>query len=430
MTLIQAEYRKRLLDPKIDRLLRSFGAVEIMGAKYCGKTWSAMAHSNSIVSMDDPASLEIASLDVGIALRGEAPRAIDEWQRAPQIWDAVRREVDAKGGKGLFILTGSSTIDMSKVSHSGAGRISRLKMRTLSLLERGISSGAVSLGALFDGRFDPAAAEPDVERLADAICAGGWPASIGLESDLVSELPSQYLDATFDISATQASLDPRIARQVCRSYARNVGKSVTYKTLYRDVFERDEGAGVGSNEARNILRRYVSFLMGQYMLEELEGWEAPIKSRSRLRVRPKMTFADPSLPASLLGMSGRRLLGDMQMFGNLFEELAIHDLRVYASAMESRLSPRLFYYSDADGLEVDVVIELSDGRWGAIEVKLNGAKAHEAERSLLRLRRKVSSNPMAHNPDPSFLAVVTGNSPAAYRLESGVLVIPLICLGA
>ncbi len=218
--------------------------------------------------------------------------------------------------------------------------------------------------------------------------------------------------------------------QVCRSYARNIGKSVAYKTLYRDVFERDEGADVDSNEARNILKRYVSFLTGQYMFEELEGWDAPIKSRSRLRVKPKMTFADPSLPASLLGMSGRRLLGDMQTFGNLFEELVIHDLRVYASAMEGRLSPRLFYYSDADGLEVDVVIELSDGRWGAIEIKLNGSKAHEAEKSLLRLKRKVASNPMAHNPDPSFLAVVTGNSPAAYRLESGVLVIPLVCLGA
>ncbi len=430
MALRQEGYRPRLVDSVLERRLKAFGAVEVKGTKFCGKTWTSLAHGASIIHLDDPAMRHMVELDSSLALEGELPHIIDEWQDVPAVWDATRRWIDETGNRrGQFILTGSSSARKDTVSHSGAGRIASLLMRPMSLLESGASTGRVSLGALFEGECATRALETDVRQIARLVCRGGWPASLDLEEEAAGDLPAQYLNALFEVSALKEGLSSLVARKLALSLARNAGKSVTYKTLFADTFE-DEGSAVVSPAVyQQRTEPYVSFFREQYFIENLPGWDAPIKSRSRVRHKPKRTFVDPSLPAALLSMTPQRLLAETQVFGTLFEELCLRDVRVYASTMVQPLEPSVCYYSDADGLEVDIIIELSDGRWGAFEVKLSDEKAPEAERSLLRLRDKVRANPAARNPDPSFLAVLVGKASFCRRMPSGVFVIPITELG-
>ena len=429
MSIKPKEYKARLLDATLERRLKGFGAVEVAGTKFCGKTWTSMAHANSIVHIDDDAVKQMVETDASLALEGERVHVIDEWQDVPKIWDAVRREVDETGNeKGQFILTGSSTVDKSKVSHSGAGRIAKLHMRPMSLFESSDSDGCISLKELFEGKFKQQKVETDIRELARLICRGGWPASIGETEEVTQDLPAQYLTALFEVSAQKGDVDGRISRRLATSLARNIGKSVTYKTLYRDVFSED----VDRKDAavfQQKLEPFLTFLKDQYAIEDLNGWDAPIKSKSRVRTKPKRSFVDPSLPASLLGMTPDRMLFEMQVFGTLFEELCLRDVRVYASAMQLLPEPLVCYYGDSDGLEVDIIIELADGRWGAFEVKLSDEKAEEAEKSLLRLKNKVAANKAARNPEPTFLAVLVGKAEFARKLPSGIFVIPITTLG-
>ena len=430
MSLTPRGYLPRVIDPILSRRLAGFGAVEVAGPKYCGKTWSSMAQAESIVHLDDEQMRRMAELDVSLALEGEAPHVIDEWQDVPSTWDAVRRRIDESGNrKGQFLLTGSSTVDKSRVSHSGAGRIATVSMRPMSLLESGESSGAISLAGLFEGDFSTARVETDVRLLARAVCRGGWPASVGSQEDFVGDVPAQYLDALFSASAPRRGLDGRLARRLAVSLARNLGTTLTYRTMYADACGEAPGT-TDPSRFRHELEPYVTFFEDQYFIEEQRGWDAPVKSRSRVRSKPKRTFVDPSLPASLLGMRPERLLRETQVFGTLFEELCLRDVRVYCSALGMIPDPLVCYYADADGLEVDIIIELPDGRWGAFEVKLSDEKIPAAERSLLRLRDKVARNPAARNPEPSFLAVLVGKAAFRHRLPSGVYVVPITELGA
>lgn len=429
MSLKPEGYKPRLVDELLDRRLKGFGAVEVAGTKFCGKTWTSMAHGSSIVHLDEDAVRQMVSLDAALALEGTHPHIIDEWQDVPKIWDAVRRKVDETGNRhGQFILTGSSTVDKSSVSHSGAGRIAKMRMRPMSLFESGDSDGAVSLQALFEGEFEARQVETDVRRLAQLICRGGWPSGLNDDATLIGDLPAQYLDALFAASAPRCGLDEHTARRVAVSLARNTGKTLTYKTLHADVFESESSANVNDSIFFQKLEPYVGFFKDQYFIEDQRGWDAPIKSRSRVRSKPKRTFADPSLPASLLGMSPDRLLRETQLFGNLFEELCLRDVRVYASALCQVPEPSVYYYADADGLEVDIVIELADGRWGAMEVKLSEEKVPEAEKNLLRLRDKVALNPAAQNKEPSFMAVLVGKATFCRRTPAGVYVVPITSL--
>jgi predicted AAA+ superfamily ATPase len=357
MSLKPLGYRSRLLDAVLERRLRGFGAVEVTGTKFCGKTWSSLAQGESIIHIDEDAVKRIVELDAALALEGTRPHVIDEWQDVPKIWDAVRRKVDETGNtKGQFILTGSSTVNKDEVSHSGAGRIARVHMRPMGLSESGHSDASVSLSRLFEGEFTPRQVSTDVRQLTELICTGGWPASLGVDLDLAGDLPAQYLDALFNVSARKKRLDPYKARRAAVALARNTGKTLTYKTLFADVSEGDLPHKADESTFRKQMEPYISFFREQYFTEDQTGWDAPIKSRSRVRTKPKRSFVDPSLPASLLGMTPERLLMDMQVFGNLFEELCLRDLRVYASVMQVRPEPQIHYYSDADGLEVDLTI--------------------------------------------------------------------------
>lgn len=423
-------YRRRVLDDVVKAYLQAFGAVEIAGTMWSGKTWTALAHAHSNVALDDDSARNLAEIDPELVLEGDRPRLVDEWQEVPQIWDRVRREVDKPGaGRGLFILTGSSRPNKSQVHHSGSGRISRLSMWPMTLAESGESTAAVSLRSLFEGEFRGGQAQADTKELARLCCRGGWPASLGLDADSAMLVPGQYLDT---LTSSEDGRAPESARELMRflaAAARNVGSAAKVETFARDL-GYVSAKGVPTDTGRNRVKAMRDYFLNRYVLVELPGWDAPVKSPQRLRTKPKLCFADPSLPAALLGVGPESLLANTQVFGQMFEELCLRDLRVYASALDGASSTPLRYYRDADGLEADAVIELRDGRWGAFEMKLGQNKADAGAASLLKLRNKVLANPAARNREPSFLAVLVGKGDYAYRRPDGVYVVPITMLGA
>ena len=418
-------YLNRIVDTKLARMLDLFGAVEVAGTMWCGKTWTSQSFARSVTRIGLAGPRIAAEADPSTALIGARPHLIDEWQDVPAIWDEIRSTVDAESAAaGSFILTGSSEPRKDKVHHSGAGRIAKLRMATMTLQEMGMSTGAVSLAGLFEGSFNPQLVQQRLAPVAEVVCKGGWPALAG-HTSLEPEYIDSYFEALFSVSIPRKGLSGDESRRVALSLARNMGSAVKYETIAEDA--RLAGNGKAAAEKASA---HVAALEELYVIEQLTGWDAPIRSRSRLRSKPKRYYADPSLAANLLQVTPERLLGDGQLFGVLFESLALHDLAVYARALPEASHNPLHYYRDSDGLEVDAVIELRDGRWAPIEVKLGENKVPEAIASIDRLRRKVALNPAARNPKPTFSAVIVGAGEyARYDKQADVYIIPLTVLG-
>lgn len=423
-------YIPRVVDEQIDRYLKVFGAVEIAGTKWCGKTWSALEHGASVAYVDE--SLDLARADPSMMLLGERPHVVDEWQRVPAIWDAARHEIDrARGVRGAFILTGSSTPALARGEegpvHSGAGRIGRIRMHPMSLLESGDSTGEVSLAGLFAGEFKPCVCAKDTMGLVEVACRGGWPEAIDLDAASAQLVARDYLTTTFGVSIPALGLEADLARRLAASLARNLGQSTTYKTIISDMF-----GAVGDPAAvidENKVRAYLAALRGMYIVDEVPGWAPPARDKRRFTIKPKRYFADPSLACALLGMSPAALLDDWQTFGLVFESLAVRDLSVYARALDLIDDVPVRYYRDDSGLEADAVVQLADGRWAAFEFKVSEDKVADGVFSLRRMRDKLCDNPRSRARAPEFMAVVTGNGEYARLVEDGIYAIPLRVLG-
>lgn len=423
-------YMPRVADAQIERYLKAFGAVEIAGTKWCGKTWSALMQGASVSYVDE--NLDLARADPSMMLIGDRPHVIDEWQRVPAIWDCVRHEVDrARGTRGAFILTGSSTPATRQgeqgPAHSGAGRIGRVRMSPMSLFESGESTGQVSLEGLFAGEFTPCVAERDTVGLVEAACRGGWPEAVDMEVDAAQLIAREYVTAALGVSIPALGLDPDIARRLASSLARNLGQATTYKTIINDMFGAEENPLSVIDEGR--VRAYLDALKGMYIVEEVPGWAPPARDRKRFATKPKRYLADPSLACALLGMSPAALLADWQTFGLVFENMAVRDLSVYARALDLLDDVPVRYYRDDSGVEADAIVQLADGRWAAFEFKVSEDKVEKGVASLERMRRKVCENPRSQTRPPEFMAVITGVGEYAREVAEGIVAVPIRLLG-
>ncbi len=426
--LLPDGYMPRHLDQVISARLDQVGAVEVAGTMWCGKTWTSMAYGNSIARIGLTPARLAAEADPATALIGETPHVIDEWQDVPAIWDEVRMRVDENAGKpGQFILTGSAQPNKEQVHHSGAGRISRLRMHTMTLQEASKSSGKISLAGLFKGEFEPQLVQQSLIPVADWIMQGGWPSLIRNQITDSAPFLDSYFDALFDINIPRKGLNGSESRRIAQALARNLGSAPRLYTIAADArFDQPEAKPSTAKASAHI-----EALKELFVIEEVNGWDAPIRSKSRLRTKAKYYFADPSLPSRLLNITSERLLSDGQLFGVLFESLCIHDLISYASVLPGASQNPVTYYRDSDGLEVDAIIELRDGRWGAFEIKLGENKFSEGAASLMRLKSKIALNPAAENPNPSFMAVLVGSGEYARQdIETGIYMIPISALGA
>lgn len=418
------KYIPRIIDASVEQYLAAFGAVCIEGPKWCGKTWTSSFHCNSEFYVGNPENnfqnRALAEMSPALVLEGETPRLIDEWQEVPPLWDAVRFTVDQRGRKGQFILTGSATPKRKGVLHSGAGRIGKLRMRPMSLYESGDSSGKVSLQELCEGKLTPAiTGEVDLRTLARLIVRGGWPGNLGTDDADVSLLPNEYLDAVIDDDVNRVDetrRDSRKIRLLLRSLARNESTTATNRTLKNDIKEIDD-----EDIDVETVASYLDIFNRLFLTDNQPPYATKLRSSVRVKQAEKRHFCDPSLACALLKATPAKLIGDLETFGFLFEALCERDLKIYAESFGAAL----YHYQDYAGNEIDAVIELPDGGWCGIEIKLGANKIDEAAENLVHIREKIIKD---GGKAPSALIVLCGLTSAAYRRPDGVYVVPLTAL--
>ena len=415
---VASEYRPRVIDDRVSVLLAAFGGLLIAGPKWCGKSWTGIHHSKSVFFVGDEDSAALAALDPSLALDGEQPRLIDEWQDVPKLWDIARRNVDLSGKKGAYLFTGSTIPPQKRTLHSGTGRFARIRMRPLSLFESGDSSGSVSISSLFSGNdIKNTKSDMDYRKIVGLICRGGWPASVGMDEQTALEIPLMYIESVIDSDLYRLDgkeRDKTLLKLVLESLARNNATSAKLSVISNDISEN------GGKVSDSTILDYVNAYKRIYVIEEQKAWTTSLRSRSRIRTSSKKHFTDPSLAAAVLGATPNILVRDVRTAGLLFESLCYRDLCVYASALKGSV----YHYRDNTDLEVDDIIELSDGRWGAIEVKLGTSEFDKAAKNLLALKKKVDNGKA-----PSFLMILSASGGLAYTREDGVLVVPVDLLG-
>jgi len=422
LSLTPAGYRGRVAEVNAARMLRTARALLIEGPKGCGKTWLAkrFAHSEALLEQD-PAAFALAQAEPHRILDGATPRLIDEWQRVPMLWGAVRGECDARAEAGQFILTGSATPSDDLTRHSGALRIQRLALRTMSLAERGLSTQEVSLAGLLRGeRAEAGPSGHGVPEAVDALCRGGWP---GLDDGVpvrdASAALRSYLDdiARTDIRQVDGvARDPVRVQALLRSLARNVGTAASLNKLATET-------SAAAPLSRHSARAYLDALERLHVLEPLRAWPTHLRTRSPLLSSPRHHFTDPSLAVAALRAQPERLLADTEALGLLFESLVVRDLRIYAQATGAEV----FAFRDAAGSEVDAIVDAGDGRWLAVEVKLGGnEQIEQAARSLLTACGKIDESRMDR---AAKLVVITAADGYSYERPDGVSVVPLFALG-
>ena len=409
-------YLPRAIDATLEEQLGVFGGVVVEGMRGCGKTSTGLEHAHSSVRLDrSPQLIALAELDPTALLAGESPRLIDEWQLAPSLWNVIRHEIDDRGGAGHFILSGSATPDDDVTRHSGAARFGRIRMRTMSLFESRRAPGGISLQSLRSETHLSGTSPLSYRDLAAEAVRGGWPALLSSSERQAAIFNRAYVEDLWSSEiplATSIRHDPVRLRRLVESVARNTASEATLAALAQDV--SGDGGMIGPATVRN----YLDALSRVFALEELPAWSITLRSRSRLRTAPKLMLTDPALACAALGIGADRLAADPEFFGQIFEAMAVRDLRTAASAELGRV----YHYRDNTGLESDAIIEYPDSRWAAVEVKLGASRIPDAERNLLRLRDERVDTSRVGMPD--FLAVITATE-YAYTLPSGVHVIPL-----
>lgn len=419
------KYLPRITDKLLQDRLNAKGAVLIEGPKWCGKTTTAKKHAQSVLIMDRPDMTKqyqaMAELSPKQLLKGETPRLIDEWQIAPNLWNAIRYEVDERDEFGQFILTGSAVpLQMDESMHTGTGRISRLYMRPMSLYESRDSNGEVSLRDLFEGEKISAADNTSLKEIAFLICRGGWPKAIGLKEKPALFQAVDYFDSivSADISRVDSvKRDKEKAKRLLRSYARHVGTQSALETIRQDMLANH--AGTFDN---TTLYSYIDSLTKIFIIEDSPAWNPNLRSKTAIRTTDTRYFADPSIAAAALGTGPEDLLKDLNTMGFLFENLCIRDLRIYADYLDGTV----YHYRDKNGLECDAVIHLRNGSYGLVEIKLGGdTLIEEGAETLKNLASKIDTGSMK---EPAFMLVLCGKAPFAYQREDGVYVAPIACL--
>ena len=419
------EYKRRVIDQTIERYLQVSGAICIEGPKWCGKTWTSAFHSNSEFLVGNPANnfsnRQLAELNPSMILQGDTPRLIDEWQEVPSIWDATRAEVDYRHKKGQIILTGSSTPKTKGIMHSGAGRIVRLRMNTMSLYESGDSSGKVSLFDICNGNLTMQMLEEvSLERLAFYIVRGGWPENISVDEDKAHLMPRSYMQTVVEEDIN--NLDDEIeynrhkVELLLRSLARNETTTVSDSSLLKDIIEQDN-----ESMSRNTIAKYLQALSRLFIFNNQTPYSPSLRSSLRVKQAEKRHFSDPAMACALLNITPEQLLNDLNTFGFLFEALVERDLAVYAQSFGGKL----FHYQDYKNNEIDAVIELENGDWCAFEIKLGAKKIDEGAENLVKVCSDIEQN---GGKPPKVKCVICGLSNAAYVRPDGVFVVPITAL--
>ena len=418
-------YKPRIVDELVEKDLRIFGAICIEGPKWCGKTWTSSYHANSEFLVGDPSgnfsNRMLAELEPYTVLKGDTPRLIDEWQEVPALWDATRSFVDESGNKGQIILTGSSTPVNKGVLHSGTGRIKSIRMNTMSLYESGDSSGDISLKDLCENKFESKVLkETNLEKLAYLIVRGGWPGNINVDVNDCDELALGYMEnvAKTDLKQLDKDIDynEHKAKLILKSLARNESTTVSNQSILNDIIENDN-----SSISKNTLSKYLNAFNRMFLFNNQEPFSPNIRSSLRVKQMEKRHFSDPAMACAMLKLTPKKLMNDLNTFGFMFEAMVERDLSIYAQS----LNAKLFHYQDYRNNEIDAVIELEDGNWCAIEIKLGLNKVEEGSNNLIKVCKDIVDN---GGKEPIMKCVIYGVGNMAYKNADGVYIIPITAL--
>ncbi|MBO4788464.1 MAG: ATP-binding protein [Lachnospiraceae bacterium] len=425
MSLTKEGYQERLIDERIERYLKIFGAVSIEGPKWCGKTWTSLNHANSVSYVTEKSVRNNASVDPKYIFVRERPQLIDEWQIVPEIWDAVRNECDADHEKGKFILTGSTSLKMEgsagRVFHTGTGRIATLRMHPMSLFESGDSTGEASLADMLDNRVTEGYVRPvELDEIARLIIRGGWPENIDMKTEDIGVIPESYIEAivTKDMHERQTKKrNPEKMRMLIRSLARHESSIAGDKTLIKDIEDYETGEELIAS--RDTVADYTGVLESLYMIANQEAYSIHYRSSSRIGKSAKRHFVDPSLSCAGLHLTVDKLLNDHETFGLMFEALVERDLRIYADYLEGHL----YHFRDnISGDEVDAIIEFKDGEYAAIEIKLSDGGIQDGLDSLQKFKKNVEKK-------PKFMCIIVGHLDTVMRdPETGIFIVPITSL--
>ena len=416
-------YRNRVSDRLLKEQLEATGVVLVQGPKWCGKTTTAVHAAGSVLYMDDPRqiknNLSMAENDPVALFEGAKPRVIDEWQLAPQLWDAARFEVSRRGAVGMLIFTGSAVPpDMSRITHTGTGRFAWLTMRPMTLWESGESNGRMSLLSLFAGTAQSAVSnDMTLERIAFLLCRGGWPGSLQLSESAALRQTRNYVDAVCQSDITRVDnveRNPELARLIMRSYARLQGAQAPLSTIVADI-----EASRGYSASTDTVASYITALRKIFVIEDMPAWNPNLRSKTAIRTSDTRYFVDPSIAAAALSISPKNLMGDLSTLGLLFDTLAVRDLRVFAEAIDGKVS----HYRDRNGLECDAVIHLRNGTYGLVEVKIGGETLiEEGAKNLKRLASKINTDNMGK---PAFLMILTALGSYAFKRSDDIWIVPI-----
>ena len=424
MSLREKDYKERLIDKKINRYLETFGAILIEGPKWCGKTWTALNHAESAVYVTETSAKRLALINPKNIFKDKRPQLIDEWQIVPSIWDSVRHECDRGKGPGNFILTGSTTLKKEmqgkQVYHSGAGRIARLKMETMSLYESLDSSGVVSITDMLENKnINKNTGEVKIRELATLLIRGGWPESLKVKKENYPLIPKSYIDSILNVelNAEDKARDKNKMNMLLKSLARNESTTVSNKTIIKDIDEYESGNNILSS--RTTLLDYLDFLERLHLIKNQESYSSNYRSPERVGKLVKRHFVDPSLACSLLDLNVDKLIGDLNTFGFLFEALVERDLRIYMDYLDGKI----YHFRDnISGLEVDTILEFEDGEYAAVEIKLGYNEVDDAIKNLKEFYNKMVKK-------PKFMCVIVGVLEAAYKdPDTSIYVVPITAL--
>lgn len=418
-------YKPRIVDELVEKDLRIFGAICIEGLKWCGKTWTSFHHANSEFFVGDPSgnfsNRMLAEVEPYTVLKGDTPRLIDEWQEVPALWDATRAFVDENGNKGQIILTGSSTPVNKGVLHSGTGRIKSIRMNTMSLYESGDSSGVISLKDLYENRFESKILEEtNLEKLAYLIVRGGWPGNIDVNENDCDELALGYMENVIKTDLKQLDKDidynEHKAKLILKSLARNESTTVSNNKILDDIIENDN-----SSISKNTLSKYLDAFNRMFLFNNQEPFSPNIRSSLRVKQMEKRHFSDPAMACAILKLTPKKMMNDLKTFGFMFEAMVERDLSIYSQS----LGAKLFHYQDYKNNEIDAVIELEDGNWCAIEIKLGLNKVEDGSKNLIEVCKDIVDN---GGKEPIMKCVIYGVGNMAYKNADGVYIIPITAL--
>ncbi|MDR3186064.1 MAG: DUF4143 domain-containing protein [Christensenellaceae bacterium] len=416
------KYIPRLIEHEIEKYIHSTGCVVIEGPKWCGKSTTAERFAKTIRKLQDPVifrQFELYSrIERGLLLSGEKPILFDEWQKIPDLWDIIRLTIDEAHGKcGQFILTGSTKPQDDINRHSGVGRFAKITMHSLSLWESGDSNGSVSLTDMFNNIKVFGTNDLSLERLIFLLCRGGWPGTVCQNTEDALLAPSNYIESLLNedlLHVDNINRNPNRAMRILKSYARNISTLATNITIQKDTISKDETLDI------NTLSSYLNAFRRLYVIEDIPAWTPNIRGRTTIRNSPKKQLTDPSLAVAALALTPEKLIQDMETLGFLFESLCERDLRIYARY----LGGSIFHYHDANNLEIDTILELKDGRYGAIEIKLSDKQITQATDNLLKFSKKMINDGTV---PPAFLMILTGMS-YSYTTNEGIYVVGIGCL--